>query len=164
MSIPSGYDSSLTSLTDQWFEEDTPIHVHPKDPFKRIDILQSDRPIRITLNSHTLAESSTSMHLYETTLPTRYYLPLTSLNNASLRPSETRSLCPYKGEAQYHDVVLPNGEVYRDLVWYYTRPTSESAGIVNLRCFYNEKVDVWIKGVGEGAGWRKMERPVTHFV
>lgn len=156
-------DPSLTTAwKDQWFEEDTPIFVHPKDPFKRIDTLQSNREIRISLNGHVLAETPTSVHLLETTLPTRYYIPLSSINAACLRPSGTRSLCPYKGEAEYHDVVLPGGEVLKDLVWYYTRPTAESVGVVNLRCFYNEKVDIEVKDAK--GKWKKLERPVTHFV
>lgn len=137
--------------------------MHPKDPFKRIDVLQSNRPVRIGLEGNILAETTTSMHLYETTLPIRYYIPLTAIDQSMLRASNTRSLCPYKGEAQYHDVVLRNGKVYKDLVWYYTRPTSESAGIVNLRCFYNEKVDIWTKSSDKDPEWQLQERPVTHF-
>jgi uncharacterized protein (DUF427 family) len=156
-----GYIKVAFAAADQWFEEDTPIFVHPKDPFKRIDTLQSNSPIRISLDGTVLAETTTSVHLLETSLPTRYYIPLSSINAAFLRPSDTRSLCPYKGEAQYHDVVLPGGKVSKDLVWYYTRPTSESVGVVNLRCFYNEKVDIDITDVK--GKWKRLERPVTHF-
>ena len=36
-----------------------------------------------------------------------------------IRPSKkgTTSLCPYKGEAQYYDVVLPDGSVLEDVIW-----------------------------------------------
>ena len=54
---------------DQWFEEETPIYVHPKDPFKRVDILQSVREIRVSVDGHVLAQTLSSMHLYETGLP-----------------------------------------------------------------------------------------------
>lgn len=75
---------------DQWFEEDTPIYVHPKDPFKRVNILQSTRHIRIKVGGQVVADTRSSMHLYETGLPVRYYLPLTSIDPGVLRKSKTR--------------------------------------------------------------------------
>jgi uncharacterized protein (DUF427 family) len=113
---------------DKWFEEDTPIYVHPKDPFKRIDVLQSTRQIRVKVGGELVADSKTSMHLYETGLPCRYYLPLTAIDASVLRPSETKTECPYKGEAEYYHVEV-DGKVYEDIVWYYTRPLLESAKI-----------------------------------
>lgn len=113
----------------------------------------------MTLDNHTLATSAFAVHLFETGLPCRYYIPLTSVNQSYLRRSETRTQCPYKGEAEYWDVVLPNdGEekVHKDLVWYYDRPNLEVAAVQGLVCFYNEKVDIEVGG-------EKMERPTTFF-
>jgi uncharacterized protein (DUF427 family) len=141
---------------DAWFEEDTPIYVHPKDPFKRIDILSSSRPITIKLNGHTLASSSHSLHLLETGLPTRYYLPYSAVDPKILRHSDLKTKCPYKGEAEYHHVVLPDGKFMENLVWYYRTPTAESAPVAGLLCFYNEKVDIELDG-------KQLERPKTHF-
>ncbi len=143
------------SPSDQWYEEDTPIYVHPKDPTKRIDILPATRPIEIHLDGHVLAKSTPSMHLIEPLIPTRYYLPPTSVDPAILRRSESRSRCPYKGEAEYYDVVL-NGKVHRDLIWWYRYPTPECTPIAGALCFYNEKVDVVLDGL-------KLERPKTKF-
>jgi uncharacterized protein (DUF427 family) len=88
------------------------------------------------------------MQLYETGLRTRYYIPLTAIHNEVLRPSETTTQCPYKGEAEYYDVVV-GGEVHKDIVWYYTRPTVECTSIAGLCCFYNEKVDMMIQNGGD---------------
>ncbi|KAF2840138.1 DUF427-domain-containing protein [Patellaria atrata CBS 101060] len=142
---------------DQWFEEDTKIYVHPKDPTKRIDILPSTRTVEIQVNGKTLAKSSSSMHLIEPLLPVRYYLPQTAVTDQSLlRASDTRSLCPYKGEAEYYDIVLDDGSVHKDLAWWYRYPTPESHAITGLLCFYNEKVDVILDG-------KKLKRPKTKF-
>ncbi len=100
----------------KWFEEETPIYVHPKDPFKRVDILAATRDIKVSVDGHLIAHTQMSMHLYETGLPVRYYLPLTSVDASVLRPSETKSKCPYKGEAQYWSVEL-GGKTYEDLFW-----------------------------------------------
>jgi uncharacterized protein (DUF427 family) len=113
-------------------------------------------------HSHTEATShpTSYIHLVEPMLPVRYYLPPTAVDPSILRPSSTRSLCPYKGEAEYYDIVLrEEGEkevVYRDLVWWYRYPTVECGAIAGMLCFYNEKVDVWLDG--EECG-----RPKTKF-
>jgi uncharacterized protein (DUF427 family) len=116
---------------DRWFEEDAPIHVHPKDPFKRIDILPSTRRVQVfdRKGGKQLADAASSMHLYETGLPVRYYLPMTSVDASLLRPSSTKTECPYKGEAEYYSVEIPGGGVLKDVVWYYDRPILESAKI-----------------------------------
>lgn len=111
-----------------WFEESTPIFVHPKDPFKRIDILASTRHIRVLIDGVQVAEATSSMHLYETGLPARYYLPFTSIRPDVLRPSKTRTRCPYKGEAEYYSVEV-NGKVHEDVIWFYRQPLLESARV-----------------------------------
>lgn len=133
--------------------------MHPKDPFKRVDILQSARGIKVSLKGTTIAETSSCMQLYETGLPVRYYMPLTAINTSVLRPSKTTTQCPYKGEAEYYDVVV-GGETYKDIVWFYTRPTIECAAIAGLCCFYNEKVDMMIK---TGDEWQKLDRANSIF-
>nr|POE63430.1 hypothetical protein CFP56_04333 [Quercus suber] len=140
---------------DQWFEEATPIHVHPKDPFKRVDVLAATRRVVVRVAGHVVADSPAAMHLHETGLPVRFYLPPTSVRPDVLRPSATRTRCPYKGEARYYSVEV-GGERHEDLVWYYEAPVLEVGGIIGLLCFYNEKVDIELDG-------EKLERPDTHF-
>lgn len=140
---------------DQWFEEDTPIYVHPKDPFKRIEILQSNRPVKVSVDGQVIAQSTTSMHLHETGLPTRFYMPLTSIDASVLVPSSTKTKCPYKGEAEYYSVEI-KGKLHEDIFWYYTNPTVESSKVQGLCCPYNERVDIELDG-------QKLERPKTHF-
>jgi uncharacterized protein (DUF427 family) len=133
---------------DQWFEEDVAIYQHPKDPYKRIDILKSTRSIKIALDGVTLAESSSPLFLLETSLRTRYYLPLTSVKWEYLTKSQTETYCPYKGKANYWNVSV-GGKTHKDLVWEYVYPTVESGPIAGHLCFYNEKMDVWVDGVKE---------------
>ena len=142
-------------IMDQWFEEDTPIYVHPKDPFKRVDILESTRPVKVSVEGQMIAKTTTSMHLYETSLPRRFYIPFTSIDASVLRPSTTKTKCPYKGDAEYYSVEI-NGKLHEDLFWYYRNPTLESSKVVGLCCPYNERVDIELDG-------EKLERPKTHF-
>lgn len=141
---------------DQWFEEDAPIDVHPKDPFKRIEILPSTREIKVSVDGQQIAHTDTAMHLYETGLPCRFYIPFISITDPSiLKPSSMKTKCPYKGEAEYYDVEI-NGKRHENLFWYYNHPTLESNKVEGLLCPYNERVDLELDGV-------KLERPDTHF-
>ncbi|KAF2501983.1 DUF427-domain-containing protein [Lophium mytilinum] len=145
----AGFVKVVFGAIDQWFEEETPIYVHPKDPYKRISILPSTRHIRIEMDGVTIAETSTPIFLHETSLPTRYYIPPTSINWAYLRKSGQETSCPYKGKANYYHVAVKNSQ-HDNICWWYQYPTMESAPIAGYLCFYNGVVDVFIDGVREG--------------
>ncbi|KAI0103280.1 DUF427-domain-containing protein [Nemania sp. FL0031] len=151
------------AAVDAWFEEDARIDVHPKDPFKRVDVVFSSRPVRVLVAGTEVASAVACFHLYETGLPVRFYLPAASVHAEFLRDSATVTACPYKGEANYYDIVVSagggggeGGQRLKDLVWYYKNPKMECAAIAGCLCFYNEKVDVELDGV-------VLERPKTPF-
>jgi uncharacterized protein (DUF427 family) len=140
---------------DEWFEEDEPIYTHPRDPYTRVDILASGRRVRVEIDGVTLAESTAPRLLFETGLPTRYYLPLTDLRMDLLRPSDRQTQCPYKGTATYWSVEV-GGQFHEDLVWIYRAPLPECQKIAGLACFYHEQVDLYVDGVAQ-------ERPRSRF-
>jgi uncharacterized protein (DUF427 family) len=141
---------------DAWFEEDEEVFVHPRNPYTRVDALRSTRTVRVELDGVVLAESSAPVMVFETGLPTRYYLNRTEVDFAHLAPSETRTACPYKGRTTRYWSVRIGDTVHADLAWSYDFPTRELAPIAGLVAFYNEKVDVFVDGV-------ERERPSTHF-
>ena len=148
-------DSPLAALRDlvrldwaamsEWLEEDEPVYTHPRDPYKRVDILASSRHVRVEVDGTTVADSTRPHILFETGLPPRYYLPLTDVRIDLLRPSGTQTHCPYKGTAAYWSVDAGSG-MREDLVWIYRAPLPESQKIAGLACFYNEKVDIYLDG------------------
>ncbi|NUT91353.1 MAG: DUF427 domain-containing protein [Saccharothrix sp.] len=140
---------------DEWFEEDEPVYVHPRDPYTRVDALPSSRHIRVEVGGVTVAESSRPVILFETGLPARYYLPMTDVRMDLLRPTELRTSCPYKGTAEYWSVLVGD-KVHENVVWGYRTPLPESRNVAGLVAFYNEKVDIFVDGVRE-------ERPRTPF-
>jgi len=140
---------------DEWLEEDEPVYVHPRDPYKRVDILASYRHVRVAVDGVTVADSVRPRILFETGLPPRYYLPLPDVRTDLLTPSGTETHCPYKGKATYWSVDTGHG-ARPDLVWAYRAPLPESQKIAGLACFYDEKVDVYLDG-------ERQERPRTHF-
>jgi uncharacterized protein (DUF427 family) len=141
---------------DAWFEEDEEIFVHPRNPYTRVDALRSTRRVRIELEGLTLAESSSPVLVFETGLPTRYYLNRTEVDFAHLVPSGTVTACPYKGRTSGYWSVRTGTDVHPDLVWSYDFPTRQLEPIAGLIAFYNEKVDISLDGT-------PLERPLTHF-
>jgi len=56
------------------------------------------------------------------------YFPPEAIREELLRPSETTTVCGWKGEASYYDVVV-DGEVNRDAAWYYPEPKEAASRI-----------------------------------
>jgi uncharacterized protein (DUF427 family) len=127
---------------DAWFEEDEQVFVHPRDPYKRVDILASSRHVRVEVDGVTVADSIRPRILFETSLPARYYLPKTDVRLDLLEPTDTVTGCPYKGWAEYWSVAG-----HKDLAWSYRTPLPESQKVAGLISFYNEKVDIYLDGV-----------------
>jgi uncharacterized protein (DUF427 family) len=130
---------------DRWLEEAEEIGVHARDPYHRVDVIASDRHVRVTLEGELLADTHDALALFETGLPVRWYI-LREDVVASLEASDTVTHCPYKGQASYHSVRLPDGQVQTDLIWCYQRPLPEVGRISGRLCFFNEKVDLELDG------------------
>src|SRR5580692_7572789 len=113
-----GYITIPWDSLDHWFEEDEEVFVHPHDPFVRVDALKSSRHVRVERDGHLLAESDSPILVFETGLPTRYYLPERDVDPSLLADSDLETGCPYKGFASYRDVLL-NGRRHRGLFWSY---------------------------------------------
>ncbi|MGI8879988.1 MAG: DUF427 domain-containing protein [Jatrophihabitans sp.] len=159
-------DSSVPGLTgtvrfewdalDAWFEEDEQIFVHPRNPYVRVDALRSSPAVRVELDGTVLAESSAPVLVFETGLPTRYYLDRTDVDFRLLVPSATQSACPYKGVTSEYWTARVDGSEHVDIAWAYDFPTRQLQPIAGLVAFYNEKVDTFIDGA-------PVARPITKF-
>jgi uncharacterized protein (DUF427 family) len=141
---------------DAWFEEDEQVFVHPRDPYTRVDALRSDREVRIELDGVVLADSRSPVMVFETGVPTRYYLNRTDVRFEYLVPSGTVTACPYKGTTSAYWSVQAGGTLHEDLAWAYDFPTRQLLPIAGLVAFYNEKVDTFLDG-------ELLDRPHTHF-
>jgi uncharacterized protein (DUF427 family) len=140
---------------DHWFEEDTEVYVHARDPYTRIDILPSSRQVRVEIDGEIVAESDHASLLFETGLPTRYYLPKVDVRMDMFRPTDKATHCPYKGSARYWSTTI-NGQPYENILWGYDTPLPESQKAAGMVAFYNEKVDIYVDGA-------LSERPKTKF-
>jgi uncharacterized protein (DUF427 family) len=157
------YDSGPVagSVRFEWdaldgFEEDEPIIGHPRNPYIRVDALRSHRHIRVELDGVVLAETHSPVLLFETGLPTRYYIDRTDVAFSHLETSKTETICPYKGITSQYWTVRVGEAVYPDLAWTYDYPLREVAPIAGMIAFYNEKLDIFVDGI-------RLSRPLTHF-
>ena len=64
-----------------------------------------------------------------------HYFPAESVNREHFRESATHTVCPWKGEASYYDVVV-GGEVNKDAAWYYPRPKEAAREIEGRVAFW----------------------------
>ncbi len=97
------------------------------------------------MHGEVLAESDDAVTLLESGLPPRWYLPREDVR-AELLDSDTHTKCPFKGQASYHSVKLADGEIVKDLVWYYPEPIPEAGDIAGRLCFYSERVEIELDG------------------
>lgn len=140
----AGYVELDFNAFDDWLEEDEPIEGHPRDPYHRVDVRQTARSVRIELAGDVVAESTRARLLFETNLPTRFYLPREDVR-AELHPSDRRTYCPYKGRASYWSVDA-GGRRRPDVAWSYEEPLPDMTQLAGLVAFWNERVDVFLDG------------------
>ena len=120
--------------------------MHARDPHKRVDVLVSSRHVQVGIGGEIVADTRRPYLLFETWLPTRYYLPRDDVRMDLLEPSGLTTRCPYKGLATYWSVRV--GEATeRNVVWSYAEPIPECPKINGLLCFFNERVDLTVDGV-----------------
>ena len=127
----------------EWLEEDESVMGHPHDPFKRIDVLRSERQVRVEVDGTTVAESSRPMMLIETGLPVRWYLPREDVRTDLLTPSDTRTICAYKGIASYL-----SADGVPDVAWFYPDPLHDALPVKDLLCFWRP-AKVYVDGVAQ---------------
>ncbi|MFD2093165.1 DUF427 domain-containing protein [Blastococcus deserti] len=145
---------------DAWYEEDEQVFVHPRNPYVRVDALPSHRHVRVQLDGHLLADTTSPVLVFETGLLTRYYIRRTDVALEQLVRTDTQTACPYKGVTSDYWSLRVEGmtpKAYQDIAWSYSFPTRQLLPIAGLVAFYNEKVDIEVDGVA-------LPRPHTRFV
>ncbi len=138
-----------------WTEEDEPVTGHPRDPHKRVEAIASSRQVEVAVDGVTLARSDRPVLLFETHLPTRFYLPVEDVRLDLMEPTDNVSYCPYKGRTDgYWSWPGPPG--IANLAWSYSTPAPAVGTVAGRVAFYNELVDLTVDGV-------RLERPESVF-
>ena len=88
-----------------------------------------------------LGETKAAKLLEEAGLEPVLYIPRADMAMAFLDASETRTTCPWKGEAVHFHVSTESGPI-RDAAWSYETPLEGVAAIAGMLAFYSEKAQV----------------------
>ncbi|MDH3350932.1 MAG: DUF427 domain-containing protein [Gammaproteobacteria bacterium] len=65
-----------------------------------------------------------------------HYFPLSSVNDAFIKPSEKTTVCPWKGTANYYNLSVAGSE-NANAAWYYANPKDAAREIAGRVAFWN---------------------------
>jgi uncharacterized protein (DUF427 family) len=82
-------------------------------------------------NDEIIAESNNTV-----VVEGNHYFPVDSVNRKYLIASDTTSVCPWKGAANYYSVQV-DGKINADAAWYYAEPKSAAAEIKGRVAFWH---------------------------
>lgn len=143
--IPADHVAFHWHSMDHWFEEEEEVFVHARDPYTRIDVLNSSRHVRILVAGKIVAETHRPKLLLETGLPVRYYIPPEDIRTELLIQSDAWTQCPYKGVASYWSAEF-DGERIEDVAWSYAEPLRDAQRVTDHLCFLGERVELEVGG------------------
>lgn len=109
---------------------------YPRPP--RIE--SSSRHIQVLFNHQVIADTRLSWRILETSHPPVYYIPPQDIRVEFLRPNPASSLCEWKGQASYYDVLVGERRAIQ-AAWYYPQPTPGFESIRNFVAFYAGSMD-----------------------
>ena len=87
--------------------------------------------VRAIWNGAVIAESNSTE-----VVEGNHYFPPDSVSRELLQPSDTTSVCGWKGTANYYHVVA-DGQTNKDAAWYYADPMEAAANIKDHVAFWN---------------------------
>ncbi len=141
-----GYVSFDLGRVDAWYQEEDQGYAHPRDPYHRMDIHRGSQQVVVRLGDQVIARSSAPMILFETALPSRYYLAPDDVEVARLKRSGKVTPCPYKGDGQHFNVESA-GQEMENAAWSLHSPLGEAEKIRDWISFYPDKLDIEVDGV-----------------
>ncbi|WP_372512301.1 DUF427 domain-containing protein [Gordonia aquimaris] len=113
----------------------TPGPEHP------ITVAPADGRVVVRAGDAVVADTVSALILREAHYPPVVYLPLSDVDSSMLRESATTTYCPFKGEANYYDLVVDGG-VLPDALWVYRDPYDAVATIGGHVAFYPDRVQI----------------------
>lgn len=110
-------------------------------PDHPITIEPTDRRVLVRVGTQLLADTTRALTLREAAYPPVLYILLDDVDQALLTPSGTSTYCPFKGDASYYGIALPEGPL-TDAVWTYREPYDAVAPIAGHVAFYADRVQI----------------------
>ena len=101
--------------------------------------------IEVVVDGETIAESSRTKRVLETSHPPVYYIPPEDVRIEFLEPTQRQSWCEWKGKARYFDVVVGDRRI-ENAAWAYPTPTPAFEPICDHLAFYPHLMDACLVG------------------
>lgn len=110
-------------------------------PDHPITVEKNPERVVVRVGDQVVADTTAALVLRESTYPAVQYVPLTDVNPAFLKETDTSTYCPFKGDASYYTLVTDEGE-HVDAIWTYLEPHPAVAEIAGHVAFYPNKVTI----------------------
>ncbi len=136
-----GYAGFYWNAMDEVFDEDERVEGHIRDPYHRVDVRRSSRPVRVLVGDTVVASTRSPLLLSETGLPNRFYIPWEDVREELLEASDTHTHCPYKGTASYWTISVGDHKL-ADAVWSYPQAEGDSAAVSGYLSFLHDDLTV----------------------
>ena len=109
-----------------------------------ITIRPTGSHVTVRLGGNVVAETDRALSLAEASYPVVQYIPLEDVDKSLLERTTTQTYCPYKGDASYYAVQLPDGRTEADVIWTYEHPYPSVAEIAGHVAFYGNRAEITI--------------------
>jgi uncharacterized protein (DUF427 family) len=101
--------------------------------------------IHVVFNNLTIAETTRGLRVLETSHPPTYYIPPDDIRPGALLSVRRRSLCEWKGQARYFDVVVASRRAAA-AAWSYPEPVAAFAALQDHVAFFAQAMDACFLG------------------
>ena len=101
------------------------------------------RVVRVELDGSMVAETTRALRVLETASPPTFYVPMADVVDGALVPVDGRSICEWKGVAQYYDLVA-DGSRSAKAAWSYPQLPHRYAELADHVAFYPGKVACYV--------------------
>ena len=126
----------MTPVPDPIAPGQESVWAYPRPPVAE----STPRRIQIIHRGVAIADTWAAVRTLETSHPPTYYLPRADIAMERLRPSRRTSLCEWKGDAAYFDVVVGD-QTLTDVAWSYPDPAPGFVSLKDHVAFYAAPFD-----------------------
>lgn len=109
---------------------------YPRPP--RVE--RSNKRIRVVFNGETIADSTRTYRVLETSHPPAYYIPREDMQMDKLTQTSRRTICEFKGAATYFSIQVGD-KVAANAAWSYENPTPRFELIKDYIALYPGRMD-----------------------
>ena len=98
------------------------------------------KQLKVIFDGKVIADSTRAKRVLEKGNPPVYYIPADDVKMQYLSPADNKTICEWKGEANYYHLNT-GGKQVRYACWFYPDPVEKFKELKNYLAFYAQKMD-----------------------